>query len=330
VRDASVDAGPSAPGALSIYFVDSEGGQSTVFHLPSGELLVVDTGNPGPRDGERMLSLIVGQLGASRIDYLLTTHYDGDHWGGVPYLADRIEVGLYLDHGDVAFGGQPAPAAYLALANAGERRVLAAGERLELGGVALDVVAAGGELLPEPLAGGGGLNPFCEGAAVSVPGDPLDENVNSVGFVLRFGAFEILDLADLLWSQEHELSCPLDRIGPIDLYLTTHHGLTRSGAAQLVRVIDPLAAIMNNGPRKGGGDGTWQTLELAPGAADVWQVHRALGASDEQNAPEDQIANLESGAADEAIPLKVSVAPTGEVTIENPRTGFQKTYQARP
>jgi len=311
-------------GALRLFFVDSEGGQSTIIQLPNGQILVIDTGNAGTRDGDRMLAVLQGELGASQIDYLLITHYDSDHVGGVPYLASRVSIGQFFDH-----GATNAPAQYLALANAGAHRTLAAGDVLNLGGVSLNVVSAAGSVLSQPLSGGGMPNPFCEGAQTALPGDPLDENVNSVGVVLRFGTFDFLDLGDLLWPREHQLACPNNQLGSIDLYLTTHHGTTRSGAPQLVRAIEPLAAVMNNGPRKGGGGSTWNTLALAPGAADVWQVHRALGAPATENAPPDQIANLDEGQADLAGFLQVSVERSGQFTILNPRSNFSKTYTSR-
>src|SRR6185436_15356128 len=157
--------------------------------LPNGQILVIDTGNAGMRDGERMLAVLQGQLGATQIDYLIITHYDGDHVGGVPYLAARIGIGQFFDH-----GAANAPAQYLALANAGTRRTLAAGDELTLGGVTLNVVSAGGSVIAQPLADGGIPNPLCAGAQAALPGDPLDENVNSVGVVLRFGNFDFLEL----------------------------------------------------------------------------------------------------------------------------------------
>src|SRR6185436_18927034 len=86
-------------GALRLFFVDSEGGQSTIIQLPNGQILVIDTGNAGTRDGDRMLAVLQGELGASQIDYLLITHYDSDHVGGVPYLASRVSIGQFFDHG---------------------------------------------------------------------------------------------------------------------------------------------------------------------------------------------------------------------------------------
>src|SRR6266446_4133954 len=84
--------------ALDIYFVDVEGGQSTLFVSPSGQSLLVDTGFPGARDADRIAG-IVKQTGLTRINYLVTTHYHGDHVGGVPELATRVTIGTFIDHG---------------------------------------------------------------------------------------------------------------------------------------------------------------------------------------------------------------------------------------
>lgn len=308
-------------GQLALYFVDTEGGQATVIRFGNGQVMVVDTGNSGSRDGDRLQRLLTSELAATSVDFLLTTHFDGDHVGGVTYLAERTPVRQFLDHGDVG-----APQSYLTLARAGTRRQLAAGDQLMIGTALLDIVSSNAAVIQTPLPGGGAANPHCAGALNK---DERDENSNSIGFVLRFGSFDFLNLADLLWNLEHELACPTNRLGVVDLYLTTHHGLTRSGAPQLVRAVEPLAAIMNNGPRKGGGGTTWDTLALAPGGGEVWQLHRAVNADAAHNAPEDQIANLEEGAGDLAFWLKVVVEASGRFTIHNPRTSRSKTYQAR-
>src|SRR5688572_31892393 len=77
-------------GTLSIYFVDTEGGQSTLFVGPSGESLLVDTGNPGERDLGRIAETL-RTAGVTRIDHLWTTHYHGDHVGALLELARSEE-----------------------------------------------------------------------------------------------------------------------------------------------------------------------------------------------------------------------------------------------
>src|ERR1700738_1824394 len=83
---------------LDIYSIDVEGGQSTLFVSPSGESLLVDAGSPGERDAGRIVAT-AKQAGLARIDYLVVTHYDGDHVGGVKDVSDRMPIGTFVDHG---------------------------------------------------------------------------------------------------------------------------------------------------------------------------------------------------------------------------------------
>jgi competence protein ComEC len=85
---------------LQVYFIDVEGGQSTLFVTPTGQSLLIDTGWPDNegRDADRILAA-AKSAGMSKIDYVLLTHYHDDHSGGVPQLVDKIPVGTFIDHG---------------------------------------------------------------------------------------------------------------------------------------------------------------------------------------------------------------------------------------
>src|SRR5580692_1625130 len=85
---------------LEIYFVDVEGGQSTLFVTAEGQSLLIDTGWPGNagRDADRIVAA-AKKAGLSKIDFVLLTHYHVDHAGGVPQLFARIPVGAFIDHG---------------------------------------------------------------------------------------------------------------------------------------------------------------------------------------------------------------------------------------
>ncbi len=97
---AAQDAGPR-PGAakpLVVYVVDTEGGKAALYVAPTGESLLIDSGNPGGRDTDRIMAA-VADAGLKRIDYLLSTHYHVDHIGGLQELAKRIPIGTFIDHG---------------------------------------------------------------------------------------------------------------------------------------------------------------------------------------------------------------------------------------
>ena len=68
------------------------------------------------------------------------------------------------------------------------------------------------------------------------------DNAQSVGFVMTYGRFRTIDLGDLTWSQEGELMCPANRIGTVDLYLVSHHGINQSNSAALVHGVQPRVA----------------------------------------------------------------------------------------
>ncbi len=92
---------PSRP--LQIYVVDTEGGKAALWISPTGETLLIDSGNPGGRDTDRIMA-VIQDAGVTKIDYLLTTHYHVDHVGGMQELVSRIPVGTFVDHGPTVEG----------------------------------------------------------------------------------------------------------------------------------------------------------------------------------------------------------------------------------
>jgi beta-lactamase superfamily II metal-dependent hydrolase len=317
---------------LDLYWIDAEGGASTLIVAPSGQSMLVDSANRRPDDRDAKRIHQVAQLaGLRKIDTVVTTHYHGDHLGALEALSKLIPIGLFVDHGEsVELDRQRAAetyAAYVALTK-GKRRSVKAGESIPLGGIEVVVVAAAGKVIARPLPGGGSNEALCRDVQHK-PADVDPENNQSIGLVLTYGKFTFLDLGDLPWRFEIPLVCPLNRIGRIDLYQTTHHGLDRSGSPQVVWAIKPRVAIMNNGPRKGGPPSAFEILRKSPGLEDIWQGHLALSTPKEINTPEAMIANLEPTDTCSGHWLRVSVARDGRFTVFNSRNGFSKTYPSR-
>ena len=67
---------------------------------PAGESLLIDAGWDGfnARDAKRIFAAAHG-AGLTEIDYLLITHFHGDHDGGVPALARLIPIRTFIDDG---------------------------------------------------------------------------------------------------------------------------------------------------------------------------------------------------------------------------------------
>jgi competence protein ComEC len=318
--------GAQAEKPLQIRFVDVEGGQATLIVSPSGESLLVDTGYPGlnGRDADRIAGA-VKEAGLSRIDYLIVTHYHADHVGGVPALAARVPIGTFVDHGPtVEQGDQPAALynAYLETRAKGRHVVARPGDTLPIKGLDVRFVSAAGDLIAKPLPGAGQANPLC---ASYTPHDPdPTENARSVGMVVSFGRFRLLDLGDLTWNKEHDLVCPNNLLGTVSVYLTTHHGLNQSGPPVLVHIVRPRVAVMNNGARKGGNPSAWRIIKDAPGLEDLWQVHHSVEGGAVSNAPEPFIANPDETTAHG---IRISAQRDGGFTVTNDRNNHSKTYR---
>ena len=62
---ASLSAQTQSAKGLDIYYIDTEGGQATLFVSPAGQTLLVDTGNAGERDLNRILE-VLNTAGVSR------------------------------------------------------------------------------------------------------------------------------------------------------------------------------------------------------------------------------------------------------------------------
>ncbi len=309
---------------LNIYFIDVEGGQSTLVVSPSGESMLIDTGWPGERDAGRILAAC-RRAGVKRIDYLVVTHYHLDHVGGVPDLAKQIPIRTFVDHGpsvEKDADGQKLFAGYEKARANGHHLLAKPGEKIPISGIQVEIVSAAGQVLSKPLPGAGTPNPACASSPLQQV-DP-SENAQSVGLVISYGKFRLDDLGDLTWNKELALMCPNNKLGATTVYLTSHHGLSISGSPALVDALQPLVTIMNNGARKGGEVKAWQTVHNSPGLQDLWQLHYGEANSPQNNAPDQFIANT---AKDEGHFIELRAQSSGEFTITNSRNGKTKTYK---
>lgn len=322
---------PVTTGTLRIFFVDVEGGQATLFVSPSGESLLIDAGWPGKdsRDANRIVAA-AKEAGISKIDYLLITHYHDDHVGGVPQLVAQIPVATFIDHGpnrELDHGvTEHGYAEYQrVLASTGAHHIVARpGDRLPIHGLDVVVVSADGNLISEPVNGGGQPNLFCKSSETH-PADET-ENGRSLGVLLTFGRLTILDLGDLTWDKERELMCPANKLGRIDIDVVSHHGWYQSNSPALIDAIHSRVAIMDNGAKKGGSIPTLKTIASAPGLERLWELHFSEEGGPQFNTAEKYIANP---PGEDGHFLEVSADRNGSFKVRNSRTSFTERYTAR-
>ena len=316
-----------AADTVDIYWIDVEGGASTLVVTQSGQSVLMDAGYAGlkGRDLNRVLHVIREEAGLDRLDYFLTSHFHGDHVGGLPALAKEIEIGQFVDHGDSVQPEQDAWKDYLAVVG-DRRRTVAPGDEIELEGVDLTIVASHSRTLPTPLPGGG-PNPLCNNFQVQ----PEDEGENgkSLGYILRVGDFEFVNLGDLSWNFQYQLACPTNLLGKVDLFQATHHGVRDDVLPQQMWAMEPTVAVMNNGPTKGAGKEAVETVLASPGLEDFWQLHRAVNNSDDLHADRRLIANLVPTEGCDGHWIRARLNGDGTYTLLNGRNGFAKTYRVK-
>jgi competence protein ComEC len=342
--------------ALDIYVIDVEGGNSTLFVAPSGDSTLIDTGSGGPnfRDSNRIIDAIK-DAGLTHIDNLITTHWHADHFGGLADVAAHIPIRNFIDHGPNI---QPQDArtdeftnkTYPSLYAEAKHTVVKPGDRIPMRGLEWTIVSAAGEVIKTPLPGAGGPNTECA-TFTPKPVRDDDENPQSVGSVITFGKFRMAHLGDLTWNKEFALMCPINRIGVLDVWIVSHHGLALSSSPQLVDAIRPRVAILNDGPSKGGPPSTMQTLFTSPGLENLWEIHFSVLSGQEYTVPglfiantlDDPIAAMPVAPAPQQRPgtpgrpvhegkayyIKVSAQADGTFTVTNQRNMFSKAYSAR-
>jgi competence protein ComEC len=348
---------------LDIYLIDVEGGNAQLWVLPSGESVLIDSGNGGAgaaRDAARIMAAAKA-AGVSQIDHLITTHFHGDHVGGLPELAMHIPIREFIDHGPNVQPGAPIDAVmqqYAQLYGKAKHTIAKPGDRIPVNGLEWRIVSAGGAIIKTPLSGGGAPNPYCatftKHETNPVSGGPVGntEDEQSVGSHVTFGKFRVLYLGDFTWNQEFDLNCPANRIGTVDLFIASRHGQPSSNSEALVHAVRPRVILMNDGPRKGGQPQAMKILLTSPRLEDLWAIHFSELGGQEYTVPGLFIANTfdDQQTAIPIVPMtppargaqgppppshngaahwiKVSAQTDGTFTVTNERNGFSKTYRA--
>ncbi len=297
-----------------------------------GESLLMDSGwkQDDLRDTKRIHDTATRLAGLKKIDYYVTSHFHTDHFGSISQLVEPIPITKFYDHALMQESQEYDKKLYPDHLNSeGKRQVLKAGDTIPLksGKTPLKVlcVVSDGRVVPATVGVGAGANLFCKDAPMKE--EDKSDNAKSIGLLVSYGGFEFLSLGDLTWNIEHQLVCPDNVLGRVDLYMVTHHGMNSSSNPSLVKAIQPTVSVMCNGARKAGSPESAALLKSLPSLKAAYQLHRNVQTSETENTGEALIANWDENCQGQLI--KASVAGNGKsYTVRIGEKGKSKQFQS--
>ncbi|MCX7012278.1 MAG: MBL fold metallo-hydrolase [Candidatus Sumerlaeota bacterium] len=338
---------------LDLYVLDVALGNAVLVVSPSGQSMLIDAAAPEQRHMDLILAAMA-DAGVEQIDYSVVSHYHWDHYGVLPELSRQVPILNYIDHGpSVEFerepewyrthGGtrkNPLYDLYVETRAKGNHIVVKPGDIIPVEGADVTVLTSGGRAISTPVKGGGGFNHACW--LTPLVADNEQEDSQSVGVLVEFGKFRFIDLGDLPWNISRQLFCPENKVGPVDLYMITHHALSPTkesvGPAHESAAACPPCEVYGLRPRVGilscnedyvfrlCTPAAWQRVRRSPGLEDIWQTRYQAQGGPDNNAPEEFIACPNAAAGQKAAWIKASAEADGSFTVTNSRNGFAKRY----
>jgi len=237
---------------LEIIHIDVGQGDSTLIISPSGKTMLVDGGQNGK--GKKVVVPLLEKLGIQHLDYVIATHYDSDHIGGL----DEVLKFLKMPPGQILDTGSSGPL---------KPRPL----KTEKGNdtrYADYVQAAGLEITREATPTGRGIIDLGDGVIVSIVASNgcvsgagedqyrprLDENGASIALVITHGTFDYFIGGDLTGGGPsgkkltENMETPVaDKVGHVDALRLSHHGSSTSSNKYFLKTLRPSVAFVSAG-----------------------------------------------------------------------------------
>lgn len=232
--------------AVELIFLSIGQGDATLIFFPNGEKMLVDC---GPDSGVLAAMADFLPFYDHKLDYLMITHPDSDHYGGCADVLKRFDVGYFID--SAVEKTEPGYVAVLEEArkeNAVEIS-LSTSSSLDIAGAKIDF-----------------LEPFSFQKE-------WDNNNNSVVFVLRYGDSSALFVGDAETEREDFL---LEKYGSdldVGLLKVGHHGSAGASSEVFLEKITPKEAVISVGDGNKYGHPSLRVVrKLERSGARVWRT----------------------------------------------------------
>jgi competence protein ComEC len=212
-------------GTLTFAVIDVGQGMCIVVISPDGRTMVVDAGRSGQRV-ERTVIPYLRERGVSRIDYLVLTHPDQDHVGGMPTLLSAMPVGIWVDPVIETTNQTYARSLELVIERDITPMRARRGDTLDLGpAVTAEILWPVDEML--------------------MSGGDADTNANSIVIQLTHGSIRYLITGDLEARGEARIiELEEDEALRSDVLVVGHHGSKTSSTAEFLDVVSPNVALI--------------------------------------------------------------------------------------
>ncbi|MEO0077298.1 MAG: MBL fold metallo-hydrolase, partial [candidate division WOR-3 bacterium] len=233
-----------AQNLLKIYCIDVNQGSSTLIVSPTNKTVLIDAGEVIGNYGDSVYRFIKS-LGITHLNYTVATHYHSDHIGGFPVVICSLSRGANndsilnycYDRGDIDTFSSIPFFNYRNVVGA-KRRTIGLGETLNLGGgVILICVVKNGKVVNND-------------SVIPLPANSDNENYRSIGFVLKYGFFELWVGGDLtgIGGERDVESKVAAVVKNIDVYIANHHGSSTSSTQIFLDSLRPKVAFFSMGP----------------------------------------------------------------------------------
>ena len=216
---------PAEREVLKCTFLSVGHGCAIVLELPEGGTLVCDAGAFGaPGRAQDAVQNALWEAGRSRIDGLIVTHADTDHFNAVSRLAETVPIGgLFVSQPSLDFS-QPSVAVLC--------------ENAAAAGIPIRIIHAGDRLRSDPEVEIEVLHP------PPGPGD-IEDNANSVVLRITYAGRTILLTGDL---DGPGLDALLETEPfPVDVLLSPHHGSAAANPPELAAWAKPEVVVVSTG-----------------------------------------------------------------------------------
>lgn len=204
-------------GSIIVHYIDVGQGDATLIQAPNGQTMLIDGGKKSA--GEKVVSYIKEQ-NIDRLDYVVATHPDADHIGGLHEVLEQLPVGEFIDSGKVH-----TTQTYLELLT-----------KIDEKDIPFTVPTIGDEIA---------LDPNVSTTVLFADDEAKGTNEASIVIGMTYGDVSFIFTGDADTKMEEAL---IDRgLQQVTIAKAGHHGSNTSSSARYIEHIQPEVFILSYG-----------------------------------------------------------------------------------